>query len=143
MFGGFSSKLPYFYGLFAVTAFTSLGLPALAGFWGEFFVFLGAFNIVRIWAAIGIIGIVLTAAYILWKVVQYTFLGQYDPDKIDHWTNVKTGAEEHEPRDVVVYEKVTLWPLVAFMVLFGIYPLPILSFFNTAFTSLMSGFVGK
>ena len=52
----------------------------------------------RIWAVIGIIGIVLTAAYILWKIVQYTFLGQYDPHKIEHWTNVETGAEEHEPR---------------------------------------------
>ena len=46
MFGGLSSKLPYYYGLFAVTAFTSLGLPGLAGFWGEFFVFRGAFDIV-------------------------------------------------------------------------------------------------
>ena len=41
MFGGLSNKLPYYYGLFAVTAFTSLGLPGLAGFWGEFFVFRG------------------------------------------------------------------------------------------------------
>ena len=47
MFGGFSGKLPYYYGLFAVTAFTSLGLPGLAGFWSEFFVFRGAFDIVH------------------------------------------------------------------------------------------------
>ena len=46
MFGGLSSKLPYYYGLFAVAAFTSLGLPGLAGFWSEFFVFRGAFDIV-------------------------------------------------------------------------------------------------
>ena len=39
------------------------------------------------------IGVVLTAAYILWKIVQYTFLGQYDPHKVAHWTNVETGAE--------------------------------------------------
>jgi NADH-quinone oxidoreductase subunit M len=143
MFGGLSGKLPYYYGLFAVAAFTSLGLPALAGFWGEFFVFRGSFDIVRIWAAIGVIGIVLTAAYILWKIIQYTFLGAYDPHKIDHWTNVATGAEEHEPRDLVTFEKVTLWPLTIFMVLFGVYPLPLLSLLNSAFLPLMNSLAGK
>jgi NADH-quinone oxidoreductase subunit M len=143
MFGGFSNKLPYYYGLFAVTAFTSLGLPGLAGFWSEFFVFRGAFDIVPIWAVVGIIGVVLTAAYILWKIVQYTFLGQYDSHKIEHWTNVETGAEEHEPRDVARFEKLTLWPLVAFMILFGIFPAPLVSFFNTASVAIMTAFVGK
>jgi NADH-quinone oxidoreductase subunit M len=142
MFGGFSSKLPYYYGLFAITAFASLGLPGLSGFWSEFFVFRGAFDIVRIWAAVGVLGIVLTAAYILWKIVQFVFLGEYDPHKIGHWTNVDTGADAHEPSDVAVFEKVTLWPLVGFMVFFGLYPTPILSFFNKAFTDLMTKLVG-
>ncbi len=143
MFGGFSSKLPYYYGLFAVTAFTSLGLPGLAGFWSELFVFRGAFEIVPIWAVVGVLGLVLTAAYILWKIVQYTFLGQYDPHKIAHWTDVETGAELHEPKDLAFFEKVTLWPLVALMVLFGVYPAPILNFFNTTFVALMNGLAGK
>ena len=142
MFGGFSGKLPYYYGLFAVTAFASLGLPGLAGFWSEFFVFRGAFDIVRIWAAVGVLGIVLTAAYILWKIVQFVFLGEYDPHKIHHWTNVETGADVHEPGDIAAFEKVTIWPLVAFMVFFGLYPTPILSFFNKAFTDLMMKLAG-
>jgi hypothetical protein len=37
----------------------------------------------------------------------------------------------------------TLWPLVAFMILFGIFPTPLLSFFNTASMAIMTGFVGK
>jgi NADH-quinone oxidoreductase subunit M len=142
MFGGFSSKLPYYYGLFAVTAFASLGLPGLAGFWAEFFVFRGAFAIVSLWAAVGILGVVLTAAYILWKIVQFVFLGEYDPHKISHWTDVTTGAEAHEPADVATFEKVTLWPLVVIMVFFGLYPTPILSFFNKAFTDLMMKLAG-
>jgi len=142
MFGGFSSKLPYYYGLFAVTAFASLGLPGLAGFWSEFFVFRGAFAIVSLWAAVGILGVVLTAAYILWKIVQFVFLGEFDPHKIDHWTNVETGVVSHEPSDVAMFEKVTLWPLVAIMVFFGVYPTPILSFFNKAFTDLMTKLAG-
>ncbi len=143
MFGGLSAKMPYYYGLFAVAAFTSLGLPSLAGFWGELFVFRGAFEIVRLWAAVGILGLVLTAAYILWKIVQYTFLGEYDPHKIAHWSDVETGAELHEPKDVASFEKVTLWPLVAFMILFGFFPAPLLNFFDTAFMALMNGFAGK
>jgi len=145
MFGGFSSKLPYYYGLFALTAFTSLGLPGLAGFWSEFFVFRGAFAIdgVQIWVVVGIIGVVLTAAYILWKIIQYTFLGQYDPHKIEHWTDVENGGDLHEPKDVALFEKITLWPLAAFMVLFGVYPAPLINFFNTASVALMSAFAGK
>jgi NADH-quinone oxidoreductase subunit M len=138
MFGGFSSKMPYYYGLFAVAAFTSLGLPGLAGFWSELFVFRGAFAIVSIWAVIGVIGIVLTAAYILWKIVQFTFLGQYDPHKIAHWSDVETGAELHEPKDVALFEKVTLWPLAIFMIFFGIFPAAILTFFNGTFVTLMT-----
>ena len=56
---------------------------------------------------------------------------------------MQTGAEEHEPRDVALFEKVTLWPLVAFMVLFGVYPAQILNFLNGAFVKLMSGLAGK
>ena len=145
MFGGYSAKLPYYYGLFAVTAFTSLGLPGLAGFWSEFFVFRGAFAIdgIRVWVVVGLIGVVLTAAYILWKIIQHTFLGQYDAHKIEHWTDVETGADVHEPKDLAFFEKVTLWPLVAFMLLFGIYPAPLINFFNTASVALMSALAGK
>ncbi len=143
MFGGLSGKTPYYYGLFAVAAFTSLGLPGLAGFWSEFFVFRGAFAIVSVWAAVGVIGIVLTAAYILWKIVQYTFLGEYDPHKIAHWTDVETGAEVHEPKDLALFEKVTLWPLTIFMILFGLFPALILVFFNKTFVDLMTGLAGK
>jgi NADH-quinone oxidoreductase subunit M len=143
MFGGLSSRMPYYYGLFAVAAFTSLGLPSLAGFWSELFVFRGAFEIVPLWAVVGILGLVLTAAYILWKIVQHTFLGEYDEHKIAHWSDVETGAELHAPKDVALFEKVTLWPLVAFMILFGIFPAPLLNFFNTAFLALMNGFAGK
>ena len=66
-----------------VALFASLGLPGLAGFWGEFFTFRGAFALVPVWAAFAAIGIVLTAVYILWRIVQNVFLGKYDANKID------------------------------------------------------------
>ncbi len=88
-FGGLSAKLPYFYGIMMVVAFASLGLPGLAGFWAEFFTFRGAFDLVTIWAAIGVIGIVVTAGYILYRIIQSIFLGEYDASKIDHWTDMQ------------------------------------------------------
>ena len=136
-FGGLSSKLPYFYGIMLITSFASLGLPGLAGFWSEFLVFRGAFDLTRVFAAIGVLGIVITAAYILWKIIQFVFLGEYDPHKVEHWTNLQTGKEDHEPTDMLTFEKITLWPLVAFMVLFGIFPTPLLNFFNLASTELL------
>ncbi|MEA3336569.1 MAG: NADH-quinone oxidoreductase subunit M [Chloroflexota bacterium] len=137
-FGGLSSKMPYFYAIMMVTAFASLGLPGLAGFWAEFFTFRGAFDIVSVWAAIGVIGIVATAAYILWRIIQSVFLGEYDPEKIDHWTDLSDGEEKPMPTDMLGFEKITMWPLVILMVLIGIYPVPLLDFFNSASTNLVA-----
>jgi len=101
-----------------VTALASLGLPGLAGFWAEFFVFRGAFQIMPLFAAIGIIGVVLTAAYILWKIVQYVFLGEFKQEKWDEVTH------HAKLTDMLAFEKVTMWPLVLFMIGFGLFRRP-------------------
>ncbi len=125
-FGGLSGKTPYYYGIFMVAGFASLGLPGLAGFWAEFFVFRGAFDIVRAWAAIGVIGVVVTAGYILWRIVQSVFLGEYNEEWGDRlW-------------DMEKFEKVTLWPLIAVMVLIGLYPTPLVNFFNRAAVEILT-----
>jgi NADH-quinone oxidoreductase subunit M len=132
-FGGLSKATPYYYGIFMVTALASLGLPGLAGFWAEFFVFRGAFEIMPAFAAIGIIGIVVTAAYILWKIVQYVFLGEFSLKK---WEEVSHGTKL---TDMLAFEKVTMWPLIIFMIGFGVYPTPIVEFFNSFAQKLLGG----
>ena len=127
-FGGLGSKMPYYYGITLVTAFASLGLPGLAGFWSEFFVFRGTLDIIPLYAIIGALAIVFTAGYILWKIVQYVFLGAFDEAK---WGGLT---------DMEWWEKVTLWPLVAVMVGVGIYPAPVLELFNSATTALLGRF---
>jgi NADH-quinone oxidoreductase subunit M len=136
-FGGLGTVTPYFYGMMMVAGFASLGLPGLAGFWGEFFTFRGAFALVPLWAAVGVIGIVITAVYILWRIIQNLFLGEYDPTKLSHWTTA-TGAESDGPTDMVGFEKLTLWPLVIFMLVIGIYPTLILNFFNQSAVQLLA-----
>ncbi len=129
MFGGLSTRTPYYYAFMLIAGFASLGLPGLAGFWAEFFTFRGAFAIVPLWAAFGTIGIVMTAVYILWRIMQNVFLGEYDAHKLHHWTNVD-GTEAEGPTDMVAFEKITIWPLIAGMFILGIYPTYILNYFN-------------
>lgn len=137
MFGGLATKTPYFYGLMVVAAFASLGLPGLAGFWAELFTFRGAFALMPYWAAFGTIGIIITAVYILYRIIQNVFLGEYDEHKLTHWTTVD-GSHADGPTDMVGFEKVTLWPLVAAMFLLGIYPTPLVEYFNQSATELLT-----
>lgn len=133
-FGGLGAKMPYYYGIMMVTGFASLGLPGLAGFWSELFVFRGTFAIIPVFAMIGILGLVFTAAYILWKVIQHVFLGEFDQEKWD--------AATHNAKitDMATFEKVTMWPLVIIMVLIGLYPSLIVRLLNAVSTALVSNF---
>ena len=124
-FGGLATQIPYYYGITLVTGFASLGLPGLAGFWSEFFVFRGAVKFIPLAAFISVLGVVFTAAYILWKIVQHVFLGELDKEK---WGKLP---------DMEWWEKVTMWPLVVIMVFLGFYPAPLLDSFNAAMTALL------
>lgn len=128
-FGGLARQIPYYYGITLVTSFASLGLPGLAGFWSEFFVFRGAvgFKPLAPFAFIAVLGVVFTAAYILWKIVQHMFLGALDKEK---WGQLP---------DMEWWEKVTMWPLIVIMVFLGFYPTPLLDMFNAAITTLLKG----
>ncbi len=135
-FGGLSTRTPYYYGMMMVAGFASLGLPGLAGFWAEFFTFRGAFALVPLWAAFGTIGIIMTAVYILWRIIQNVFLGEYDPHKLHHWTTGQ-GKEADGPTDMMAFEKVTLWPLIIGMFVLGIYPTLVLNYFNSSANQLI------
>jgi NADH-quinone oxidoreductase subunit M len=127
VFGGLGKQVPHYYGIMLVTGFASLGLPGLAGFWSEFFVFRGTIRFIPVAAFIGVVGVVFTAAYILWKVVQQLFLGELDREK---WGKLT---------DMTWWEKVTMWPLVVIMVVLGFYPAPLLNSFNAAITTILQG----
>jgi len=135
-FGGLSKHTPKYYGVMLVTALASLGLPGLAGFISELLVFRGAFATMPIMAIIGVIAIVLTAAYILWKIVQYVFLGDFSEEKwskifdVKHWTLGE---------DMASFEVVTMAPLVIGMILIGVYPSVILNIINQASFTILNG----
>lgn len=118
-FGGFMATVPVYGGLLVLTAFASLGLPGLAGFVGEFLVLRGSYATLTTLTIIAVIGVVLTAAYFLWRVVQKVLLGKAD----EKWAKLP---------DLHGYEVITLVPLAVLMVVIGIYPNWILDTINTA-----------
>jgi NADH-quinone oxidoreductase subunit M len=132
-FGGLSAKLPAYYAVMMVTAFASLGLPGLAGFISEFLVFRGAFHIMPVFAIVGIIAIVLTAAYILYKIIQFVFLGEFNEHR---WHNLFHKKDADHPdgwafaEDIAPFELVTMAPLLVGMIVLGITPSFLLNTIN-------------
>lgn len=105
--GGLMEPMPVYGGLSAILFFASMGLPALCGFVGEFWVLLAAWNFAPGLAVPAILTVILTAGYLLWAW-QRVFLG----------TNPATaGFPDVSPREFVV-----LVPFVALAVLLGVVP---------------------
>lgn len=118
-FGGFMAQVPVYGGLLLLTSFASLGLPGLAGFVGEFLVLRGAYTTLTLLSFIAVLGIVLTAAYFLWKVIQKVLLGNAN----EKWAKLP---------DLKGYEVLTLVPLAVLMLLIGIYPTWLVDTINKA-----------
>jgi NADH-quinone oxidoreductase subunit M len=122
-FGGLRSAAPLFAGLCGVAMFSSLGLPGLNGFVGEFLIFRGVFGLDPAAAAIATLGLLATALFLL-TFWQRVFHGP------------RAGAVVTEGfKDVSGVELVTLIPLVALMFVFGLFPGLLTGLFNPLITS--------
>jgi NADH-quinone oxidoreductase subunit M len=112
-FGGLWRPLPRFAAVFLVVMLSSIGLPGLNGFVGEFLILLGAFGANRPAAACASLGLVLGAVYML-SMYQRVVFGP-----IRHEENA------HLP-DLSRREIAVLAPMVAMIVVMGVYPQPFL-----------------
>ena len=108
-FGGVRTAAPVFAGLCGIAMFSSLGLPGLNGFVGEFLIFLGVFGLAPWAAAIACLGLLATAIFLL-TFWQRVFHGP------------RGGAATGAFADLDRPELLTLLPLVALMFLFGVLP---------------------
>jgi NADH-quinone oxidoreductase subunit M len=111
-YGGLAKQMPMYATLFLIAALSSMGLPALNGFIGEFTILLGAANRSITWAVFAAVGIVLGAAYLLW-LYQRVFWGPLD-----------NPANANIP-DVNRRELGLMVALIALMIWIGIYPKPL------------------
>jgi NADH-quinone oxidoreductase subunit M len=131
--GGNIKLMPVMGGILAFTAMASLGLPGLAGFWGEFMSLVASYNplpglslgVFRSAMVIGAIGTVLTAGYMLW-MLQKVNLGEPG----DEWE----GKELH---DVDRFELAAWVPLIVLIVVIGFFPKIIFNSTTDVVTSLV------
>ena len=108
-FGGLWRIVPAFSALFLVVALSSLGLPGLNGFVGEFLILVGAFQRNAWLAAVATSGIIFAAVYLLW-MYQRVIFGEV------------THEENRRLRDLTPREWAVLVPVVALIVWIGVYP---------------------
>jgi len=106
--GGIAKSMPFVSGIFLTAAMASAGLPGMSGFISEFTAFLGLFKEMPIIAAIGTLGIILTAVYLLRAVLNTTF-----GPTADRW-KVLADAQPLEVLPMVL--------VLGFIVLIGVYP---------------------
>lgn len=127
--GGLAKSLPFMSGVLLTAGMASLGLPGLSGFIGEFLSLLGLFESMRILTAIAVLGVILTAVYVLRSVLGITFGPMQE----------KYGTL----RDARLIEAVPMITLVAFIVLIGIYPAVLTEPMKHGFDTLLQQLSGK
>src|ERR1700757_1557812 len=110
-YGGLSKVMPVYAAVFLIMTMSSIGLPTLNGFIGEFLILQGVFVANKVWAAFAASGVVLGAAYMLY-LYQRTMFGKIE--------NVKNEGLQ----DMSVRELVTFAPLIVLAVWIGLYPKP-------------------
>ena len=125
--GGMFVTIPVVSFMTAFVAFANLGLPGLAGFIGEFIALTGTYPAFGLWVLVAGAGLVITAA---WHLVTMR--------------NVLLGEKKKEYaglHDVTLKEKIIFAPLAVLVVLFGVWPAPILNILNSSVVTL-SGLLG-
>ncbi|MBI3586663.1 MAG: NADH-quinone oxidoreductase subunit M [Ignavibacteriales bacterium] len=122
-FGGLAITMPKYTGIMTVAFFAALGLPGLSGFISEAFSFLGAFQTHRYITIASTLGIVLTAAYMLWTL-QRVFLGQPN----EKWAGLP---------DINGRELAALVPLAIITLWLGVYPSTMLDIMTTSVNHLV------
>jgi NADH-quinone oxidoreductase subunit M len=108
-YGGLAARTPKLATVFLVTVLALIGLPILNGFVGEFLTLSSGFATSHLWGALGTLGVILSAAYMLW-MVQRVFYGPESP--LVH----RSPAYDLAPR-----EHIALWPMAVLMVVMGVF----------------------
>jgi NADH-quinone oxidoreductase subunit M len=135
--GGMLTQAPRLGWILGLCSMASLGLPGLAGFWGEFPAILSAYNpadglnvtVYRTYMVIAALGTVFAAAYLLW-LYQRTAFG------------TPKGHDHHDVHDVNTYEWVAWLPLLVAIVAFGVAPNLLFSVIDPAVQGTLRAFGG-
>jgi NADH-quinone oxidoreductase subunit M len=106
-FGGLATPMPAFSAFFLFVCLSSLGLPMLNGFVGEFLILMGTFQRNVAWAAFAATGVILSAVYLLWAY-QRAIYGDVTIEK------------NRALADLSRRERIVLWPICVLILLMGV-----------------------
>jgi NADH-quinone oxidoreductase subunit M len=150
--GGLLTQMPRMGWILGMASMASLGLPGLAGFWGEFPAILSAYNpadglnvtVFRVYMVIAALGTVLAATYLLWLFQRVAF-GEPKAE----FAGGPHGADDHgsghghgQFEDVNKFEWIAWTPLLIAIVVFGVVPNLLFSMIDPAVHGILAGFKG-
>ena len=122
-FGGLRAQTPVFCGVFGIAVFASVGLPGLSGFIGEFLIFSGAFALTPAAAATSVLGLLLTAVFLL-RMIRKIFTGPLKPS-LAKWVDLSSS------------ERWVFGVAILLIVAFGVFPHLLLRFANPGIVELL------
>lgn len=126
-YGGIAKVMPIYATMFMIVALSSIGLPGLNGFVGEFLILLGTFASNATYSVLGTAGIIFAAVYLLW-MYQRVFFGE-----IKNEENLKL-------KDVTLREGLVITVLIVMAIWIGVYPDPFLSRMQPSLELVLSRF---
>ena len=126
-YGGLVHVLPKYSFVFMIFALGTLGLPGTSGFVGEFLVLVGTFKVNYLVAIIGSLGVILSAAYMLWLYKRVIF-GKLEKDELK------------KIKDINLSESGILFVLAALVIFFGFYPDPFLETMRVSVDNLIDNY---
>jgi NADH-quinone oxidoreductase subunit M len=143
--GGLLKQMPHLGWILGFSCMASLGLPGLAGFWGEFPAILSAYSpaeglnetVFRVYMVIAALGTVLAAAYLLWLFQRVAF-GEPKPE----FAGDGHGHDDHAFRDVNKFEWFAWTPLLIAILVFGVVPNLMFKVLDPAVQVVLTGFKG-
>jgi NADH-quinone oxidoreductase subunit M len=126
-YGGLVNRMPLYAFVFMVFTMANVGLPGTSGFVGEFMTLLGTFKVSITTAFFATFGVILSACYALWLYRKIVF-------------GALTKPSLASIKDMTFRECLTLFPLVALTILFGVYPKPVLDMSAASVLQLVNNY---
>jgi NADH-quinone oxidoreductase subunit M len=124
-FGGLARVIPVCTAFFLIVTLSSIGLPGLNGFVGEFLILVGTFRVNRLYAVLATAGVILAAVYMLWMFQRMMFGGV-------------TRDENRRLSDLTPREVAVLVPVLLCIIWIGIYPRPFLAVTEASVKQLLA-----
>ncbi|MDH2353585.1 NADH-quinone oxidoreductase subunit M [Bradyrhizobium sp. SSUT18] len=126
-YGGLVNRMPLYALTFMIFTMANVGLPGTSGFVGEFMTLLGTFKVSIPTAFFATFGVILSACYALWLYRKVVFGALVKPSLMSI-------------KDLTLRECLTLFPLIALTILFGIYPKPVLDMSAASVQQLVNNY---